>query len=283
MGNKKLLILLLALIMFIALMGLTIGKRESLTWPERFVKDSVSWVQGLFYKPTRAVAGFFQGVHDIGVTYEENQVLKATLAKYAKDTMRLNDLEARNKQLQDMLGFTERQKNADKMMYRIAEVQAVSGDPFSNVINIDLGAKDGIKENMAVMSIEGLLGRVTRVSSLSSTVQLLPDIDDKNRNSKAIAATVKGQETTSFGIIEQFDPETQQLIMTNIDPNDPIQLGDVVITSGLGKVFPRGLEIGRVTKKAPGDFGINYKAYIKPSASFRHLRFVFVVEVPEVK
>lgn len=293
-GNKKLLMLMLALIFFIALMGLTLGRRSELTWPERVVKDTVAWTQGWLYKPARYAAGFFEDVRHLLRTYEENKVLKMTISQYAKDTMRLNMLEAQNKHLKEIAGFTERQKNLDNYEYLVAEVISVSPDPYSNTVNINLGSLDGIKENMAVMSIEGLIGRVSRVSNFTSSVQLLVDMNAGGGGSgsaerqleKGIAATVKGKEDKVFGTIEYYSNEEQGLIMTRINQNSEqnLEVGDIVVTSALGQVFPKGLEIGTVTEKRIGDFGINYVATIQPKATeFRHLREVLVVKVPEVE
>ncbi|GIP39198.1 cell shape-determining protein MreC [Paenibacillus sp. J31TS4] len=281
-GNKKILVLLLSLIVFVALMGFTLAKREKLSWPEKFIKDTVTWTQSLFYRPAGAVAGFFGDIRDMSILYEENKALKMTLSSYARDTMRLNELEAQNKSLKELLNFTERQKNADNYKYHVAEVISMSPDPFTNTVNINLGGRDGLKENMAVISVKGLIGRIDKVSEFTSTVQLLTEIDDTNNTSKAIAATVKDKENQSFGIIQNYDREQKKLIMTNIETTDPLQVGDTVITSGMGLVFPKGIEIGKVVAKEVGEFGINYKATIEPSATFRHLSEVLVVEVPGV-
>ncbi|OXM86854.1 rod shape-determining protein MreC [Paenibacillus rigui] len=281
LGNKRLLILMLGLICFIALMGLTLGKRERMTWPEKFITDTVSWTQGLFYKPAGYIAGFFEDMGQLRTIFEENKVLKQTLTKYARDTTRLNDLEQQNKRLQEALGFTERQKQTNNYTFRIAEVVAVNPDLLNNTVRINLGEKDGVKPNMAVMSVEGLVGRVKQVSSFYSNVQLLKGIDDTSDDSKAIAVTVKGKENESFGIIESYDREKQKLVMTKIDPNDKLAVGDVVITSGLGQIFPKGIEVGKVISREPGNFGISHVAVIQPFASFDHLREVFVVITPE--
>lgn len=281
MGNKKMLLLMVVFILLVALMGWTLGRNGS-TVPERFVKDTVSWVQGLLYRPAGAVAAFFEDIHQIRTVYQENEVLRQTLAHYARDTMRLNELEEENRNLKELLQFTERQMQPDNKKYRIANVVSASPDPHSYVVTIDLGAKDGIKPNMAVISVDGLLGRIHRVSDFYSTVQLLTEIDDTNNDSKPISATVKGKESDSFGIVEQYDPQKQMLVMSKIPQTDPIAVGDTVITSGLGRVFPSGIVIGTVAAIETGDFGITYKAYIQPAASFRNLRTVMVVEVPEL-
>ncbi|MEK8131353.1 rod shape-determining protein MreC [Paenibacillus filicis] len=289
MGNKRLLILMLGLICFIVLMGLTYGKSGYQTWPGKFVKDTVSFVQGLIYKPTGAVVEYFQDIGRLRTVYEENRVLRETLSRYARDTTRLNDLELQNQSLMNDLGFTEQQKQMNKYKFRIAEV--VQFIQQGKTITINLGAKDNIRTNMAVVSVEGLIGRVTEVAPFYSNVQLLTGIDDKasidskgtTLASKAIAVTSKGSVNESFGLIERYDPDTQMLVMTKIDRNDPLKVGDKIITSGAGLVFPRGIEIGTVVERKEGDLGITHVAMIKPLASFNHLREVFVVEVPELK
>ncbi|WP_333474200.1 rod shape-determining protein MreC [Paenibacillus gyeongsangnamensis] len=281
MGNKRLLILMLGLICFIVLMGLTFGRRGYGTWPEKFLKDTVSWAQGVLYRPTGAVVGFFEDMSRLTTIYEENKVLRQTLSKYARDTSRLNDLEQTNKRLQDALGFTERQKQMNNYQFRTAEV--IQFDLANNLITVNLGEKDGIRTNMAVMSVAGLVGRVVAVSPFHSDVQLLTGIDDKAAGeSKAISVTVK-ENDQSYGYIESYDKEKQLLVMSKIDPRDPIKPGDTVITSGRGLVFPQGLEVGKVVEKHEGDFGITYVATIQPFAAFNHLREVFIIEVPELK
>jgi len=283
LGNKRLIVLMFGIIFFFALMGLTLGDRSGASWPEKFVKDTVSWVQGLIYRPARYIAGFFEDMSRLTVLYEENRELKMTLAQYAKDTARLNDLEAQNERLKEALGFTERQRQMNNYKYRIAEVYAASPDPFNNTVVINLGEKDGIKENMAVMSVDGLIGRVSRVFPFHANVQLLTDLDDRSNSSKAIAVTIKGKENESFGVIESYDREKGLLVMNKIPRTDEMTVGDVVVTSGLGQLFPRGIEIGEVVSRDEGEFGITHTALVKPFASFTHLREVFVVEVPELR
>ncbi|TXK84746.1 rod shape-determining protein MreC [Paenibacillus sp. N3.4] len=283
MGNKRLIILMFGLVCFFILMGLTLGNRAPMTWPEKFVKDSVSWTQGLFNKPAASIAGFFEDIRQLRVIYEENKTLKLTLTQYARDTQRLNELETQNKRLMEALGFTERQRQANVYTYRIAEVVSADPDPYNSTTTINLGDKDGIKENMAVMTVDGLVGRVSKVSGFHSNVQLLREINDSDNNSKAIAVTVKGNENQPFGMIESYDPKTGELVMNKVEQADDMKVGDTIITSGMGQVFPKGIEVGTITSIGPGEFGITYKVMVKPKASFSHIREVFVVEVPEVK
>ncbi len=283
LGNKRLFILLFALILFIAVMGLTSGNREPMSWPEKMLQDTVKWTQGLFYKPASFIAGLFEDIKHMRLLYEENEALRQTLAHYARDSARLSMLESENIRLKEMLGFTERQMELDNYKYHVAEVISESADPFNQTININIGSKDGIEENMVVVTTKGLIGRVTRVSPFYASVQLITNLDVRASGTKAISATVLGKENESFGIIESYDREQQYLIMNKIPQDDPMVVGDTIVTSSLGPVFPEGIVIGTVVSKEVGDFGLTHTALIKPAATFNHLREVFVVETGRIE
>lgn len=234
--------------------------------------------------PAAFVAGFLQDIESLRTVYEENRELKRTLAYYARDVARLNTLEQENERLQEALNFTEHQKELDDYIYRIARVTSFSPDPLNSTIKIDLGAVDGIKENMTVISSKGLVGRVVRVSEFYANVELITNMDAGSDESKAISATVQGKEDTSFGIIESYDRSSNVLTMSKIEIEDPLAVGDTVVTSGFGGIFPPGLVIGTVLSRETDKFGtITHTAEIQPAAEFSplKLREVFVVEVPE--
>lgn len=282
LGNKKLFILLLSFIVFIAIMGLSLEDRVKTTWPEKFVIDSVSWTQGLLYKPAARIAGFFEDVRNLDRIYEENKVLKRTLAQSAKDRARLNTLEYENERLQTLLNFTERQRQLNNYTFHVAQVVSYSTDPYNQTFRINLGSQDGITDNMAVATHEGLIGRTMRVSEFHAIVQLISNIDEQTNDTKAIAATVEGKEHASYGIIEKYDADEEVLYMTKINQDDPLAVGDTIVTSGLGQVFPKGIVIGTVVERDVGEYGITHVAKVKPAAQLGHIREVFVIEVPEM-
>ncbi len=269
------------LVVFFALMGFTLG-RTKLTWPEKFVHDSFGLVQSLLYRPVGAVAGFFRELSRISDVYRENELLRQTVARYAQDQIRYNLLELENERLKEALGFTERQKQLYEYRFLIAHVMGFSSDPYNRSFRIDLGARDGIREKMTVQTVDGIVGIVSRVSEFTSTVMPLTEIDPASPNAIAVSATVLGKESESFGVVDAYNKETGLFRMSRIDPNDPLEVGDVVITSGLGGLFPRGVVIGTVVSKQVGDFGLTLTADIRPAAEFDHLSEVFVVVTLEV-
>lgn len=102
--NKRLIVLLVSIILLVALIGISLKERKSLTWPEQFVKDTVGVVERVFQKPANYVAGFFENVEDVKRTYEENKTLKEKLDKYAELSVKVKDLEKDNANLRETIG-----------------------------------------------------------------------------------------------------------------------------------------------------------------------------------
>jgi rod shape-determining protein MreC len=281
MRNKRLFILMIGLILFIAVMGFTLG-RNRLTWPEKFINDALGTVQGALYRPVGAVAVFFGDLGRLSDVYNENKQLRQTVARYAQDQLKYNFIEAENERLKNELQFTAKQKELYHYRYLIAQVIGSSSNPLDRTIKIDLGSRDGIQPRMAVTTTDGLVGLVSRVSEFTSTVEPITQLNPESPEGVQVASTIFGKESQSFGIIDSYDQQTGMLQMTKIDENDKMAPGDKVITSGLGNVFPRGIMIGTVFNRQVGDFGLTQKAAVRPAADFDHLREVFVVVVPEV-
>jgi rod shape-determining protein MreC len=278
--NKRLFVLMLGLILFIAVIGFSIADRKNLSWPENFIKDTVGFVQQWFYKPAGYMAGLFEDIRTLRTLREENEQLRQLAAAYARDKAEYNFVRNENERLKKELGFTERQQSLYKYKYMIAQVVAVSPDPYNRTIRINLGSKDGVRTNMAVTSVEGLVGIVSKVSPFHAEVMPLTELDDSSLTSKSIAATIRGREDKSFGIVSSYDDETGMLHMNKIPENDEMTVGDTVITSGFGNVYPRGLTIGTVETVQVGDMGLTKVASVRPAVDFDHLSEVFVVEVP---
>ncbi|GGA36566.1 rod shape-determining protein MreC [Paenibacillus physcomitrellae] len=283
LGNKRLFFLLMGLILFIAVMGFTLGPRAGLSWPEKFSKDTVGFVQYIVYKPVSYIAGFFEDISNLRSVQKENEELKIALAHYTRDKAKYNTIEQENERLRRDLKFTEQQELRNKNYeYRIAHVISVNNDPDNRTLVIDLGSRNGITKEMAVTSDKGLVGTVSQVSNFTATVKLMTTLDSKDPNSNAIAATVQGNENKSFGMIESYDQQKGMFLMTKIKSDDPLKKGDTIISSGLGGEFPRFMVIGTVESRQPGEFGLTDTAYIKPATEFSDWNELFVVVTPEV-
>lgn len=273
--------LMIGLILFIAIIGFSLSDRKELSWPEKFLKDTTGYVQQWFYKPAGYIAGFFEDIRNMREVYEENEQLRLLAAAYARDKVQYNFIKKDNERLQRELNFTEQQKQMYNYNYLIAQVISVNNDANNRTMTINLGSKNGIKPNMAVTTVDGLIGLVSSVTPYTSAITPITELNEVSIALNSIAATIEGRENESFGILSSYNRETGMLFMTKIAETDKMEIGDTVITSGYGGVYPRGLRVGTVESKQVGDFGLTYTASVKLSASFDHLTEVFVVQPPE--
>ncbi|WP_234539147.1 rod shape-determining protein MreC [Paenibacillus pseudetheri] len=282
LSNKRLFILLITLVLFIVVMGFSLASRSSLSWPENFLRDTTGFVQKMFYKPAGYVAGLFEDIGNLKDLSKENEQLKILAAQYARDKAQYNFIKARNDELEKNWNFTEEQKKLYKYEYHIAQVISQTTEPSNSTIVIDLGAKDGVRPNMSVISVDGLVGVISQVSNFTSTVKLMTMMDTNDPNSQPpIAATAITKEGKTFGMIESYDPKTNKLLMNKIPPGDPIAPKDVIVSSGIGGLYPRGLTIGTVESVEVGEFGLTSTAVIKPSAEFQDWKQLIVVFTEE--
>ncbi len=279
LGNRKLFILLIVLVLFIALMGVTLGNRVGLTWPEKFVKDTVGFTQRVVNKPAAAVSGFFKDIRDLGNVYSENDQLRIKVAQLERDLVDYHQVKATNIDLQKNLDFTKTQQTNSSKHYRFAQVVSVNEDLNNPTVNIDVGAKDGVKVGMAVTSTKGMVGIISTATDYTSTVQLITSLSQTSPDSYAIAATADNK-PGSFGVVESYDKKENRLLMTGIKNDDPktaIKYGDKIVSSGSGGVFPAGIVLGEVQVVEKSKFGLTSTAKIRPTASFVEWNGLFVV------
>lgn len=267
--NKRLIVLLVSIIVLVALIGFSLRERSKLSWPEQFLKDTAGLVQSLVSKPAHLVAGFFENLQDLQNTYEENKELKSRLEKLVSLEAQVHELEKDNNELRDILGEEETLRDFEPLQ---ATVIGRNPDRWHEMIIINKGKTNGIKKNMAVVTAHGLIGKVKTVNQFSSTVQLLSAMDPKNR----ISAIVQG-ETDVFGLVEGYDKEKKALLIKAIPSGVEIKKGQNVITSGLGGVFPKGLQIGKVIDVKPDEYGLNQTALVDPGADFYDLENIIVI------
>lgn len=268
-NNKRLLTLLLSLIVLVVVVSFSIKDRANITGPEKFLIDSFSWTQKVIYEPVGHISGFIDDVEHVFSLYEENSTLKANLKDYALMSTRLKEVEHRNAELEKMLNFKGLPLSYKKWP---ANVTGRSPDKWNSSILIDLGEKDGIKQNMAVISPDGgLVGRITEVGYSNSKVLLITDT-----NRMGISAVV--QDSRAVGIVSGSASELGAVEMGLIDREANLKVGQKVVTSGLSDIFPAGILIGEITGMQMEDTGLTRKAKIKPAANLDRLEEVFVVE-----
>jgi rod shape-determining protein MreC len=269
--NKRLMIILATIILFVVLLGYSLNSNRKLSFPEKIVKDSVSLTEKIFNKPAQYIAGLFDNMSDLQNTYKENKQLKAKLDRYVELSVKEKEYEKENKDLRDLLNI-----KSSMQAYNPIEATVIVRDPdnWQQMVTIDKGESAGIQNDMAVRTAKGLIGKVKHVSKFTSTVQLLSASDRTNR----ISAKIQQSKDNIYGLIEGYDVDSQMLLLKRIPSNAKVTKGQVVVTSGLGGVFPDGLPIGTVTKVERDEYGLTQTAYVKPLADFDDINHVIVAK-----
>ncbi|MEJ9280498.1 MULTISPECIES: rod shape-determining protein MreC [Ureibacillus] len=270
-SNKKLIILLVGMILLVALISFSLRDRQNATLPEQFIKDSVGLAQSVVAKPANYITGIFYNIQSLLNTYEENQRLKMRLEDFAVLQAEVNTLKSENEQLRELLEKKESLRDYDPLR---ATVIARNPDQWEEKIIINKGSSHGVKQNMAVMTTKGLIGKISLVTPFTSEVELLYT----NNPNFRVSAMVQGEKVVAFGLIEGYDEERNELILKRIDSSIEINVGEKVVTSGLGGIFPKGILIGEITEVTTEDFGLTKMAYIRPSANFSMLEEVIIAK-----
>ncbi len=193
----------------------------------------------------------------------ENKFLRDWNLELSIKYWRLREAELENIRLRRQMGFKQR----PGFRYLPAEVIAKSGSRMVTSILINVGSDDGVREQMPVVALGGLAGKVFGVNSKTSVVQLLSD-----RN--CVVSTVVQNDERIFGFLES---EGTELFRIDVPLKSNIKKGDVVVSSGMGGVFPKGLKLGVVNKLGDGKSGLFRKVEIVSSVNLSQLEEVFVL------
>lgn len=183
--------------------------------------------------------------------FRENALLKEKLASY--------------KQIEKMIQFREYYN------YEMISAQVIGREPsnwFHSVI-IDLGSKDGVEADMGVATHRGLVGKVIEVEQHTSEVILLLD------QGCSVGALV--QRTREVGVIKG-GVEGFYSYLDYIAHDADVQIGDIIVTSGMGSSIPKGIIIGRVVAIRKEKHELFQKILIKPEVDFNRLEEVYVVK-----
>jgi rod shape-determining protein MreC len=192
----------------------------------------------------------------------ENRSLKAQIERMNLEQARISQDADQARRLQALLGFKE-QFISQTMA---AQVIGGSGSELSRSVFIDKGSRDGIKPDMAVITADGIVGKVLHVYRTTSEVLR---IDDQSSGVGAILDKTRLQ-----GVLN--GTPAGELVLGRVMSDENVPAGELVLTSGGDSIFPKGLPIGRVTKVSPGnDLFLN--VHVRPAADLSRLEEVLVV------
>jgi rod shape-determining protein MreC len=242
---------------------------------------------GTMAKAKLAISGLFLPLFGLtGSAHELNDKARETLLSKRQlsnqnEAFRLQNEELLTRLQQDQAIWNENARLRalvawqQQSLWKLKLARVIARDPANwwRSLEIDLGARDGIKTNEAVLTSEGLVGRIQSVGSTRSQVILLGD-----PGLRVGAVVMTNGET---GVIMSSSSSPQENNMVDLDylsGNSPIRPGQNVETSGAGGIFPQGIPIGQVVDVRSKEYGLSIEARVKLAADMDSLREVWVME-----
>ncbi len=212
-------------------------------------------------KVSGAFAGAWGFISEIGTLRTENQRLSAEVARLREENARLRPDAQENGRLRALLGFKQ------QLPYRSLAARIVGRDPsqwFSTVL-VDRGASEGVARDDPVITSDGIVGHVIETTGSWARVLLVADPRSAvsvvlDRSREAGVAVGQGQ---------------SNLKVTYLSRDADVRAGDLVLTSGLGPIYPKGLPVGSVVSISR--MTMFQEAVVRPASDLGHLEDVLIV------
>jgi rod shape-determining protein MreC len=207
------------------------------------------------------VDGVWSGYIGLRGTHAENARLRSDVDALRLRNQELEGQAAEAQRLQLLLNF--RTAHADTPMLA-AMVIGASADPSSHTLSLDRGERDHVRRNMPVITPDGIVGKIVEIFPTTSQVLL---ISDKDSGAGALLA-----DTRTHGVVKGGDSDTRLDYVVN---DEHVHAGEIILTSGEDRIFPKDLLIGTVASANPGNpFQI---IRIQPAARLDRLEDVLIL------
>ncbi|MDE0143242.1 MAG: rod shape-determining protein MreC [Caldilineaceae bacterium] len=194
--------------------------------------------------------------------------LERIVESLSVENLRLQEVERENQRLRKLLEFAETRPSFELQGGQIiARVIGKNATNYLNVAMIDLGSRHGIRVGMPVVNEQGLVGRISDVTATTSKVLLITD------PTSTVNAILQASRLT--GVISG-EPGSNPVIGF-LPQGTEIGVGEVVLTSGMGGKFPKGIHIGQVVEVWQRDVNVFQEAVVRPTVNFGQLEEVMVV------
>ncbi len=236
--------------------------------PEGPLAGIIAPLQSVTSRMAQAVSDYFYRIKlRSNIEYEYNQ-LKAQNDELILRSILYEELEEENAQLRALLGEYETRSDMNPLLARV--IASESGNYFST-FTIDKGSGDGVDDQMAVITSEGLIGYVYEV--YTDTAKVITIIDDQ-ASLAALIESSRDQGAVKGTLGSTGEPLCRMYYLSADSVPRP---GDRVITSGVGVSFPRGLLIGYVRESTRAIEDNKHYIIVEPAADFEHIEQVLVL------
>jgi rod shape-determining protein MreC len=226
----------------------------------RLTVDAQTWISERYM----AVVDFLTVPRNVASLLESNTELEAEVARLQTQVIDLQQQVTETNILSALVDFA---RANPEYSYKAASVVGRDPSPFLRYVIINVGSNEGVLPGMPVVTDKGLVGRVVAVIAEAARVQLVTDA--------ASAVDVRLQASNTEAMLE--GSVTGEMSLNMISQDAVIQVGDVVLTSGLGGTYPPNLLVGQVVSIRKLQSELFQQAAIQPNVDFTRLQFILVI------
>ena len=267
--SNKIFILVLVIIVLLILVALSYSEKSGINIISNIISVPAAPLQKAFTFVDEKVGEFFGYFEDVKETKKANQELLKKVNELERQLLDLERLTKENKELREALNFKDQYDEYDFIGCSI-----IAKDPgnWFEVFTINRGMNDKITPDSPVITAYGLVGRVSKTDLTTSRIISIIDID-----STVSARLSKSRDL----IVVRGDVELKGKGLCRADyipPNADVMPGDIIETSGIGGIYPKGIVIGKVVSVVSNEGQYDSYAIIEPVVDFKRLEEVIVLK-----
>lgn len=272
-NNKKYIIfaLIAVLLVGIILTVKNIKEDRKLNFFEKTIKDTTSLVINITSKP-------FKFIHNKNVERKEKNKMYKEYKKLKEEAKKVDMYKSRIKDLEKEVETLEKSLDLNDTItdYKAINAEVINRNigQWYNTLNINKGSKAGIKNGMAVIINEGLIGKIINVSNFTSTVKLLSTDELSNK----ISVKIEAKNKSLYGLLSSYNKSKNIYLIEGISSNNSIKKGDKVVTTGLSEIFPSGILVGTVKKVTVDKYELATAIEVTPAVDFDDIKIVTILD-----
>lgn len=270
--NNKFKYIIAIVVGFAILIGITsqiIDEDKDLNFFEKAIKDTSVFIQKTFYLPIGFVKDKLEVFNEKQDLYKKYTELKE---KVEKTDLYYSQVKELQKEVAELKSTLQLNSTMSEYTYVNATVVSRNMGYWYNTLTIDKGSKNGVKKGDAVITSEGLIGKVVGLSNFSSTVKLLTSDEISNK----ISIKIDSDAGYEYGLLIGYDKEYNVYKIEGINSSS-IKEGDLVTTTGLTDYFPSGLIVGKVNRVVKDEYDLNSIVEVTPSVNFKNISIVTIL------
>ncbi|WP_027628781.1 rod shape-determining protein MreC [Ruminiclostridium cellobioparum] len=266
--SRALIVLIVSLVLIVTI-GLTINPLSSVNWFGNLISVPFTSIEKVFTYAGQEIEAGVGLFNNVEVLRAENKALKEEIDRLNNERTEYVRLKTENDDLKNVLKLKDQLDGIDMAGANV--IAKDSGNLF-NIFLVDKGVTNGISYNMPVVTSKGLVGKVSSSQPFSSKITSI--IEDGSAASAIVAKS--GDLVVVKGDLKLGKEGLCKLLYI---PNDlDLTQGDVIETSGLGGIYPKGIIIGTVKEVRTGESDLDRYAIIQPAVDLRRLSQVVILK-----